>query len=669
MTNLRHSVPTAIFEDACIATTQVIGGDKNISVVFRGDQAYTDHKMVVLPALPSTMRLDIDQQQIGAGYVDHETAHIRYTDRKAWEEAIKANPDPLFGAILNCLEDPRVETCMIRDYPGTRHHLACCSDAVAQDFINNFPTMMQNGQATLRGMGPYTISLGGSLRNGAGGYATATAWGLVHQEIRDWADGCLDKLAKCKNTKQTAKLAQEIYDQIKDPNVFTLPRKPLNGAGAETGVSSGDGKGEKQKGKGKGKGEAEAKKEDADGSGDTGSNASDQGEGGGKKGGDDQAGNAPAGAGADGSAGDDGGPDVLEVGDGQVNSGGGNGAGGHGPSLPLVSTYVPQKDFAKLLGVTIDPDTFTHYTREHDEVIELRPGVDHPSVMRHHGLHAYNKRVMGARSSVIRRKIERALLSRQLTGWNERQEEGRLDNRRLVRAYIGDRDVYRQRTEVAGFDTAVALMIDRSGSMCGPKAELAAEAAINLCLAVEQAGIACEVTGFQDGERHFEYDGMADRIHAVDLVVFKPFDLPTARCREALGAASFAVSSSTPDGMATMMAYQRLRKRQEKRKVLITLTDGAPATAYGRPNAEARHMQYVRDVVAWIQSEGTQVVGIGIFDDSVSRFYDKYVVIRNADDLAGEPMTQLAKILLGERFDPSSNLIKQNNKPGDRRRA
>lgn len=698
MTGLRSSVPTTVFEDACIATTQVVGHNKNISVVFRGDQAYTSGTQVVLPSLPPTTRLDIDQQQIGAGYVDHETAHLLYSDNKDWEAALLANPDVLFKSIFNCLEDPRIETKMIAAYPGSRHHLACCSDAVAKEMVDNIATMQQQGQLTLRGIGPYAMSLGGSLRNGAAGDMTTQAWNLVPEEIREWAEDQLDKLANCKNTKQTGELAKEIYDQIKDPNVFTLPQPmavKVKGQAGGKGKGKGGGKGKAEKGdkgddgtKQPADGDADDERDDGKGdpagAGGGGGNERDAA-GGGGAGDDDEVEDdnededAEQGAGgddaeADGDPGDQAGgagrdaqlPQPAPAGAGQAAvAQAGGGAGGHGNATPLVQPFLPDKDFKKILDVTPDPAAYTIYSREADRVIELRPGVDHHSVHLDMGLEAYNKRVMGGRASVIRRKIERALLSKQLTGWNERQEEGRLDNRRLVNAYAGHRDVYRQRTDAPGFDTAVSLMIDRSGSMGGGSDRLAAEAAINMCLAVEQAGIACEVSGFQDGEERRSLHGKADRIHGVELVVFKPFDIPTARCRIGLGAASRAVNSGTPDGDGTMMAYLRLRKRPEKRKVMITLTDGAPGSTYGTDNPAAsrrRHHQYVRDVIAWMQSEGTEVIGLGIQSDAVQRFYDKWVVIQNAEDIVGEPMTQLARILIGGRFEASSNLIKSENR-------
>jgi cobaltochelatase CobT len=47
---------------------------------------------------------------------------------------------------------------------------------------------------------------------------------------------------------------------------------------------------------------------------------------------------------------------------------------------------------------------------------------------------------------------------------------------------------------------------------------------------------------------------------------------------------------------------------------------------------------------------GVDIMGVGILDDSVERYYPKHVVINNINDLAGAAMDQIARALLGERF-------------------
>ena len=47
---------------------------------------------------------------------------------------------------------------------------------------------------------------------------------------------------------------------------------------------------------------------------------------------------------------------------------------------------------------------------------------------------------------------------------------------------------------------------------------------------------------------------------------------------------------------------------------------------------------------------GTDIIGIGIMSDAVERFYPKSTVINEVSDLAGAAMDQLARALMGERY-------------------
>ena len=94
-------------------------GDKlGVKVVF-GDQdtACTDGATVYLPPLP----MDEDELMywMVSGYIDHEAAHIRYTDFEAMKAA---NLSPTAHHLFNIIEDWRVEHEIIKRYPGCKEH-------------------------------------------------------------------------------------------------------------------------------------------------------------------------------------------------------------------------------------------------------------------------------------------------------------------------------------------------------------------------------------------------------------------------------------------------------------------------------------------------------------------------------------------------------------------
>ena len=82
----------------------ILGKQYNITVEIGGTTAYTNGKTIHLPSL----KMDMDELYINMtrGYVDHEAAHIRYTD---FQLLHKANLTKIQFHLFNIIEDRRVE--------------------------------------------------------------------------------------------------------------------------------------------------------------------------------------------------------------------------------------------------------------------------------------------------------------------------------------------------------------------------------------------------------------------------------------------------------------------------------------------------------------------------------------------------------------------------------
>lgn len=95
----------------------VLGRRYGVQVEIGGEEAYTDGKTIHIPALP----LDADDTllTLARGYIDHEAAHIRFTDFEALSTQAK---DELDRFLWNALEDYRVEHAMSALYPGCRNN-------------------------------------------------------------------------------------------------------------------------------------------------------------------------------------------------------------------------------------------------------------------------------------------------------------------------------------------------------------------------------------------------------------------------------------------------------------------------------------------------------------------------------------------------------------------
>ncbi|MCP4527539.1 MAG: VWA domain-containing protein [Aestuariibacter sp.] len=94
-------------------------GEKfGVKVLIQGQDAFTDGERIVIPTANPD---DPHYQQIAWGYLAHEAAHIRHTN---FDMVHKASSKPIRKALLNIIEDVRIENELAKDYPGTRRSIS-----------------------------------------------------------------------------------------------------------------------------------------------------------------------------------------------------------------------------------------------------------------------------------------------------------------------------------------------------------------------------------------------------------------------------------------------------------------------------------------------------------------------------------------------------------------
>ncbi len=94
-------------------------GEKfGVKVLIQGQDAFTDGERIVIPTANPD---DPYYQQIAWGYLAHEAAHIRHTN---FDMVQKASSKPIRKALLNIIEDVRIENELAKDYPGTRRSIS-----------------------------------------------------------------------------------------------------------------------------------------------------------------------------------------------------------------------------------------------------------------------------------------------------------------------------------------------------------------------------------------------------------------------------------------------------------------------------------------------------------------------------------------------------------------
>ncbi|MBH9668479.1 cobaltochelatase CobT-related protein [Burkholderia contaminans] len=261
-----------------------------------------------------------------------------------------------------------------------------------------------------------------------------------------------------------------------------------------------------------------------------------------------------------------------------------------------------------------------------------------------------------AQTEPLKLRLERALKVDEQTRWKREQERGELDRMSLARLVTspGYRTPFRVPRAAPGRDAAVSLLIDCSGSMAGRKIELARLCAAALCDALTQLGFACEVLGYssvEDAAMRANYQRWIDAGHdtfgynrfveRLDLRVYKRFDSDNPS-----GLACIECGHENPDGEALSWAAERLLAKRARRRILMVLSDGYPATGDGNP---AILRTDLRARVDALRERRVELIGVGILDDAVETFYPVSSVVEHLHELPGAAFSVLSDTLLDRR--------------------
>ena len=97
------------------------------------------------------------------------------------------------------------------------------------------------------------------------------------------------------------------------------------------------------------------------------------------------------------------------------------------------------------------------------------------------------------------------------------------------------------------------------------------------------------------------------------------------------------------DGEALEWAHRRMVHRQEARKILMVISDGAPVDDSTLSVNPASFLEkHLRDVIAMVERRrAVELIAIGIGHD-VTRYYQRAVTITDVEQLAGAMTEQLA---------------------------
>lgn len=555
MSTSKETIDPSEFMAASVSAVRGLGRKGEVDLVFQGNEAKTDGNTIYVPSIPLDKPLDGDTAAIMRGYIDHECGHVRHTNMDYYGNAVldaAEKGNTLYGAVLNAIEDVRTEDCVIAEYPGVRKNLEAVHEAAFKQILKEINKRSAAELENWKVLAAVAICAEANKRRGM--EAPKKVMAAIPDDLRKqaelWCDA-LDGIRRTvagpdgqldgkRGTIDAIELANtivgEVYDHTKEPKPEKVVARAGGGGGGGTYKMS------------------------------------------------------PAKGPSGGKA----------IGGGVGGGGGSIEEGSGGKFDPIKTSFDPVKlEHTKgELERTYVPATTKYdvtYTRHSKHKIG-REMAAAGNVSEYERM----SRGMDGKITVMSRKLTLALQEKLKRGWTPMRDSGRFDRKRLVAAYQGKQNIYRQRDPIPALDSCVQLIVDLSGSMCGYKVSLATQAAIVMAEALDRTGVPFEICGFTrrrslssvdpDLDDEVRKSGMKwGRISPIDQLVFKSFEEPLRAVRGCVASMIPICGGDNCDGESIAILWQRMAKRPEKKKALIVLSDGYPATDSANPKGLYRH--------------------------------------------------------------------------------
>lgn len=566
---------------------------------FRAGECHTEGRTITLPSIPDNAPKDLVEAM--QGHLDHEASHVVHTDFK-YLRAVGRHPKT--QAIINSMEDPRIERQWGRIYPGAKGNFRrkrewCLRKMVEEremeDPQNPGQTITARPWDQLTDLG--RLSMVGTIlfENNCDEHH----WFFRDVVDKDLLDRFKDKAFalykrayEADTTEEVGECAKKLLEQLgeedpEDPD-FQLP------SDGQTATGPGQGQGQ-----------------DRDQS---------------------QGTNGVAGNGVDSDHGPGGGtkPSRAELEALERDQ-------------ELMSPHNQLRDGAR--GALEGDDSYLVYTTEGDVVEPIKDGDRQKT-------RAFLKEA-AAYVAPMKRKLARVLLTQKQARWEGGKRRGKIDPRALHRVALGTgKDVFRNQVISEGFDTCVSMMVDHSGSMHGGQLKLAAQTALVLGELFNQLGIPFSVYGFSTGdsgvsEQRYgaataDEQAVYKRWGNLWLGRYKDFDELWAGSQNRLVNMHYNGQVNTYDGESMRIGAQMLLRRPERRKILLWLNDGYPCPNYS--DDRSAHTIYARQCALEIDTM-VEAIAIGIGTDAVKDIFKNWVQVDNVSDLPKVALGKLSALL------------------------
>lgn len=220
-------------------------------------------------------------------------------------------------------------------------------------------------------------------------------------------------------------------------------------------------------------------------------------------------------------------------------------------------------------------------------------------------------------------KIRRHIMVESQSFYTHGHKRGKVGTKHLYKLACdhdmpGEDRIFKRKHDSDVLDTAISIMVDYSGSMWGSKTGLTYVATDLLCNAMQLLGVPVELNMFSTIH---DYTTIFTAKHFDERITSDVLMERSERAAED--------QSNNNDSAAVLFAYNRLLQRPEKRKLLLVLSDGHPATHNCSNPQEA-----LKKVTTGIEEDPrVELLGVGIESHAVDRYYKQHVVVNKASEM------------------------------------
>lgn len=599
--------PLDQFKDVLSGASRAIAHDSEVELSFSADTPHLAGKQIKVPT--PARGLPPEQVALARGFADSFSLKLRHHNARL--HTARAPGDPAARAVYDAVEMVRYEALGSKNYPGMRANLAAALD------------MRTHADPITRAQSASEVPIQGAvallLREKLTGQAPPAEALKGLEFLREWIDekaaADFDGLALCLDDQQA--FQDKVLSMLEHLELVQADVPP------ETPDEDEDQQDGEQDQQDQDQDEDQSEEEDD-------SRAETRGEDKGEPGEET----------SDERQEDD--ADSDDEGDGEADDDEG------------VMPVRPNRPFSDL-----PPDfNYTAYTTKFDETVTAPELCDADELARLRGFLDQQLAPFQGAVSKLANRLQRRLMAQQNRSWDFDQEEGLLDAARLARIVIDSTHSlsYKVERDTDFRDTVVTLLIDNSGSMRGRPIGIAAISADIMARTLERCGVKTEVLGFttrawKGGQAREQWLAAGrppkpGRLNDLRHIIYKQADEPWRRAKTNLGLMMReGLLKENIDGEALLWAHNRLLARNEERRILMVISDGAPVDDSTLSVNNGTYLErHLRQVITWIESRSpVELIAIGIGHD-VTRYYKRAVTIMDAEQLGGAMVEQLAAL-------------------------